>query len=155
MARLSGCHWCVNIPLHKMNKSRPADAQIWHEHTHTLSAYWTCQTQFPDGLQWPAISATKRQTLILPDTPKHTLSDSMWHRPTGSRRGRCYSWPNYHPQTRHYTKIAVWRSHVHMDKQTHPHRGEETSYIVSLLKRKQVRETDKCINRGTESKYRS
>lgn len=42
IACLSGCHWCMNIQLHKQIKSRRADAQIWHEHRQTFPVYWTC-----------------------------------------------------------------------------------------------------------------
>lgn len=39
IARLSGCRWCMNIQLHKLNKVRPADAQLKHEHMQTLPFY--------------------------------------------------------------------------------------------------------------------
>lgn len=45
MAHLSGCHWSMNILLHKLNKSRPADALLWHEPTHIICLL----NLFPDG----------------------------------------------------------------------------------------------------------
>lgn len=67
-ANVHGCLWCMNILLHKLYKSRQADAYRHNTPTQSLSIDWPALLFKSPQANWSFLTQTNTHNLILCDT---------------------------------------------------------------------------------------